>query len=110
MRKCLQYLLIFLVRGYQIFISIPLHALTGPFGGCRFEPTCSQYFIEAVLIHGPLKGAAMGIWRICRCNPWGGQGCDPVPGWEEYVEKNPDSAYIGRRKKNRSSAPCQHQH
>lgn len=55
--------------------------------------------MEAILVHGPLKGLRMGIWRVLRCQPWGGQGFDPVPGWEEYVEKNPDAAYIGRRKK-----------
>lgn len=105
MRKVPEKILILLVRFYQIFISAPLHFLTGPFGGCRFEPTCSQYFIEAVLVHGPLKGTGMGVWRIMRCQPWGGEGLDPVPGWEEYVEKNPGAAYIGRRKR---ASSCSH--
>jgi len=39
----------------------------------------------------------MGLLRILRCNPWGGQGYDPPPGWEEYVAKHPDAAYVGRR-------------
>ena len=94
----LQRTLIGAARFYQIFISAPLHFFTGPLGGCRFEPTCSQYFIEAVLVHGPIKGAALGLWRVMRCQPWGGQGDDPVPGWEEYVEKNASAVYVGRRK------------
>ncbi len=90
-------ILIFLVRVYQVVISPPLHFLTGPFSGCRFSPTCSQYFIDAVVVNGPFKGVLQGVWRIFRCNPWGGQGYDPPPGWEEYVAKNPSAAYVGRR-------------
>lgn len=68
-----------LVRFYQIAISVPLHALAGSRSGCRFTPTCSQYFIEALEIHGAWKGSLLGIWRILRCNPWGKTGYDPVP-------------------------------
>ncbi|MBP3839159.1 MAG: membrane protein insertion efficiency factor YidD [Prevotella sp.] len=46
---------------------------------CRFQPTCSAYAIEALKKHGPLKGLWLAIWRILRCNPWGGSGYDPVP-------------------------------
>lgn len=89
--------LILFVRFYQVIISPPLHFIAGPLGGCRFFPTCSQYFIDAVTVNGPLKGAWQGGLRILRCNPWGGQGYDPPPGWEEYVAKHPDAAYVGRR-------------
>ncbi|MGC4003739.1 MAG: membrane protein insertion efficiency factor YidD [Pirellulales bacterium] len=44
---------------------------------CRFSPTCSQYMIDAVRKHGVVRGVTKGIWRICRCNPWGGSGYDP---------------------------------
>lgn len=46
---------------------------------CRYTPTCSQYGIEAIKKHGPLKGGWLTIKRFARCNPWGGHGHDPVP-------------------------------
>lgn len=63
--------LILPVRLYQITLS--------PFLGnwCRFQPSCSNYFIQAVRKYGPLKGAGKGAWRILRCNPFGGHGYDP---------------------------------
>ncbi|MCH5318461.1 MAG: membrane protein insertion efficiency factor YidD [Paramuribaculum sp.] len=67
------HLIIFPVRIYQIVISPLLPA------SCRFYPTCSQYTIEAVKKHGPLKGSYYAIKRILRCHPWGGSGYDPVP-------------------------------
>lgn len=67
------WLLIQPIRFYQRFIS----PLTPP--TCRFTPTCSHYAIEAIRKHGPFKGLALAVWRILRCNPWGGSGYDPVP-------------------------------
>ena len=46
---------------------------------CRHIPTCSNYMIEAIDKHGSIKGTYLGIKRICRCNPWGSSGHDPVP-------------------------------
>lgn len=46
---------------------------------CRFTPTCSQYALEALKKHGPIKGTWLAVKRIARCNPWGGSGYDPVP-------------------------------
>lgn len=46
---------------------------------CRYTPTCSQYAIEALRKHGPVKGTWLAIRRIMRCHPWGGHGYDPVP-------------------------------
>ena len=46
---------------------------------CRYTPTCSQYFIEALQIHGVIKGSWLGIKRILRCHPWSKSGYDPVP-------------------------------
>lgn len=61
------------IRFYQRCIS----PFTPP--SCRFTPTCSQYAIEALRKHGPIKGLLLSVWRILRCNPWGGSGYDPVP-------------------------------
>ena len=69
----MKFILISLIRFYQRFIS----PLTPP--ACRFTPTCSQYTLEAIQKYGALKGTWLGIKRICRCNPWGGSGYDPVP-------------------------------
>jgi putative membrane protein insertion efficiency factor len=65
------WLLIVAVRGYQLGVS--------PFIGprCRFQPTCSQYFIEAVRKYGAIRGGWRGLCRIGRCHPWGGSGYDP---------------------------------
>lgn len=46
---------------------------------CRYKPSCSEYFIEALQVHGVIKGSILGIKRILRCHPWGGSGYDPVP-------------------------------
>lgn len=47
---------------------------------CRFTPSCSAYAWEALGRHGILRGGWLTVWRILRCNPWGGCGDDPVPG------------------------------
>ena len=46
---------------------------------CRYTPTCSQYAIEALRLHGPLRGSWLAIRRSLSCHPWGGSGYDPVP-------------------------------
>ncbi len=71
--KSLVWILILPIRFYQIAIS----PLLGP--SCRFTPTCSEYARQALVKHGPIKGLYLAIWRILRCNPWGGSGYDPVP-------------------------------
>lgn len=48
-------------------------------GACRFTPTCSEYAMQALRRYGLLKGGWLALWRILRCNPWGGSGYDPVP-------------------------------
>lgn len=70
--KCQQFV-IFIVKVYKKLIS--------PFlpSACRFQPTCSEYMIQAIQVHGLCKGIYLGIKRILRCNPWGGSGYDPVP-------------------------------
>jgi putative membrane protein insertion efficiency factor len=69
----------FLIRAYQVTISPALSWLGGPGSGCRFQPTCSRYFLEAVEKHGVMHGSWLGMRRLGRCHPWGGTGYDPVP-------------------------------
>ena len=64
-------LVILAVRCYQWTIS----PLLGPC--CRFEPTCSAYFIESVKKHGTIRGMFFGVRRITRCHPWHPGGYDP---------------------------------
>ena len=70
-------ILIKLIRFYQVAIS--------PWLGknCRYQPTCSQYMLEALKVYGLYKGVFLGIKRILSCHPWGGSGYDPVPHKEE---------------------------
>ncbi|MBQ1396212.1 MAG: membrane protein insertion efficiency factor YidD [Eubacterium sp.] len=71
--KFVSFIMIKLIRFYQVFIS-PLTP-----GVCRYTPTCSAYFIEALQKYGPIKGSYLGIKRILRCHPWHPGGYDPVP-------------------------------
>ena len=73
LNRVLSTVIISLVRGYQIFIS----PLLLP-GKCRFVPTCSQYFIQAVEKYGPFKGSALGIRRILKCHPVHEGGYHPL--------------------------------
>ena len=70
---------VLLVRAYQLTLSPAKTALFGPAGHCRFEPSCSQYAIEAWQTHGAVAGSWLATKRVCRCHPWGGCGDDPVP-------------------------------
>lgn len=65
-------LMILIIRGYKLFIS-PILPPT-----CRFTPTCSTYFIEALEKYGLLKGTYLGIKRILRCHPGNPGGYDPL--------------------------------
>jgi uncharacterized protein len=66
------YILIFLIKSYQ-----KISPLWG--GRCRFYPTCSQYSIDALSMHGLSKGSLLVLWRIFRCHPMCAGGLDPVP-------------------------------
>jgi len=61
------------IRFYQRFISAGLPAR------CRYAPTCSAYAVEALQVHGPVKGLVLATWRLLRCNPWSAGGVDHVP-------------------------------
>jgi uncharacterized protein len=62
-----------LIRGYQVAIS-PLFPAS-----CRFYPSCSEYAIEAVKIHGVRIGSGLTLKRLCKCHPWNPGGIDLVP-------------------------------
>ena len=72
-KKILIFPFVLLIRIYQNAIS-PFTPST-----CRFEPTCSSYFIEALKVHGLIYGTFLGTKRILSCHPWGKSGYDPVP-------------------------------
>lgn len=75
----MKFLVKVLVRFHQWVVAPLLHWLGGPGTGCRFEPSCSRYFLAAVEAHGVWRGGWLGLRRIARCHPWGGSGYDPVP-------------------------------
>ena len=66
-------LLVLILRGYQILLS--------PMMGqkCRFYPTCSNYAIEAIRLHGAARGSLLAARRVCKCHPWHEGGVDLVP-------------------------------
>ncbi len=66
-------LLTLLLRFYQVAIS----PMLGP--RCRFYPSCSNYAIEALRVHGAARGSWLAVSRVCRCHPWNAGGVDPVP-------------------------------
>lgn len=74
-------ILLALIRFYRTAISpyTPNH--------CKYIPTCSQYGLEAIERFGALKGTALTIWRILRCNPFSKGGYDPVPEKKKKVRK-----------------------
>lgn len=87
--------LIWLIRGYKIFLS--------PVVGqhCRYTPTCSTYAIEALQKHGAIKGTWLAAKRLVSCNPWHEAGYDPVPGT--------DLKYEADKKSTENSKEC-HKH
>ena len=66
-----------LIRAYQLLLAPVL----GP--NCRYQPSCSDYALEAITQHGALRGGRFAVRRILRCHPWGGSGYDPVPGLDD---------------------------
>jgi hypothetical protein len=69
----IKYLIIGLIRGYQLLISSWLPPR------CRFTPSCSQYAISAFSKYGIIRGFCLTIKRLLRCHPWGSSGFDPLP-------------------------------
>lgn len=65
-------ILVALVRAYQA-------ARCGRPSPCRFQPSCSEYAVEAITFHGGVRGSVLALRRLSRCRPLGGRGFDPVP-------------------------------
>jgi putative membrane protein insertion efficiency factor len=70
-RSAAAQVLVFGVRMYQVCLRPVLPSV------CRFYPSCSEYFIQAVELYGPWRGAWRGVRRLCRCHPWHPGGYDP---------------------------------
>ncbi len=66
------------LRGAVLVYRYTLSAWLGQ--GCRFRPTCSEYALDAIALHGAARGGWLALRRLARCQPWGGSGWDPVPG------------------------------
>jgi putative membrane protein insertion efficiency factor len=74
-----QHIIIGLIKAYRLILSPAQQLLFGRLAGCRFEPSCSRYGLEAVQTHGACVGSWLALRRILRCHPWGACGHDPVP-------------------------------
>ena len=68
----MQRIVIGMLQGYKLFVSPLLPS------ACRYYPTCSEYMMDAVRLHGVLKGTWMGMKRLGRCHPFHEGGHDPV--------------------------------
>jgi putative membrane protein insertion efficiency factor len=66
-------LLVWLLRGYQLLVSPMLGQ------NCRFYPSCSHYAVEALQVHGTVRGSWLALRRLGRCHPWNDGGVDRVP-------------------------------
>ncbi len=64
---------VLLIRAYQVIVRPLL------IGTCKFFPTCSEYAVEALQIHGLVRGSVLAVRRLCRCHPFSTGGIDPVP-------------------------------
>ncbi|HYL58952.1 MAG TPA: membrane protein insertion efficiency factor YidD [Candidatus Acidoferrales bacterium] len=73
---------------YRAALSPIIHALNHNRPACRFEPSCSEYARDAIAEHGLARGVAMALWRVARCNPWGGHGYDPVASAQSGQARN----------------------
>ena len=82
------------VKGYRLLLSPWIGH------GCRFQPTCSAYALEALERHGGLRGTALMLRRIGRCHPWGGSGFDPVPPVRRVAAGTDDDALTGTARRD----------
>lgn len=81
----LKKLISFPLLGMVYFYKYAISPLTP--SSCRHVPTCSQYMIDSIKIHGPFIGLGLGLRRLSKCHPWGTHGYDPVPEKGKYKFK-----------------------
>jgi putative membrane protein insertion efficiency factor len=81
-----------IARGLSALIRAYQHARAGRPSPCRFFPSCSAYALEAVEVHGAVRGSALAARRLCRCHPWGAHGIDLVP--EPRHSPSPDQKVV----------------
>jgi putative membrane protein insertion efficiency factor len=74
-------ILIAVIGFYRYWLSPAVHSVFPM--GCRYRPTCSQYAMEAIAVHGAGRGGWMALKRLARCHPFAGSGFDPVPPAED---------------------------
>jgi uncharacterized protein len=80
----MRYLAIGLVRLYQLLVAPLL-----PPGSCKYHPSCSEYAIDALRVHGALRGTVLATWRLARCNPWSDGGVDYVEDQTVFTRREP---------------------
>ncbi len=82
----MKYVLIALLKAYRLVIS-PLYGNV-----CKYYPSCSAYALEAVTVHGAVKGTRLAAKRLAHCHPWSLGGYDPVPGTPAAAEWEAEQA------------------
>lgn len=85
-----RWIMVGVIKVYQWTIS----PLLGP--RCKYYPSCSNYGLEAVRRHGAVRGFALGVWRVLRCNPWSHGGIDDVPAQgQRLFRRGPSETLMG---------------
>ncbi|WP_067431308.1 membrane protein insertion efficiency factor YidD [Nocardioides jensenii] len=82
----MKYPLIWFLKAYRLLIS-PLYGQV-----CRYHPSCSAYALEAVTVHGSIRGSWLAVRRLSRCHPWAAGGYDPVPPARSAEPQAPEAA------------------
>ncbi|QLQ09105.1 MAG: membrane protein insertion efficiency factor YidD [Nocardioidaceae bacterium] len=94
----MRYPLIWFLKAYRFAIS-PLYGQV-----CRYHPTCSAYALEAVTMHGALRGTYLAARRVLRCHPWAAGGYDPVPGSDSTDAVDPERVSLQAQSNAHSDA------
>jgi putative membrane protein insertion efficiency factor len=99
MTKTINRILSFLLSLPVLFYRYSISPFLRP--SCRHVPTCSQYMLDALKIHGPITGLLLGTGRILRCRPGGTHGYDPVPLFRFRIYRPLSELFRKRERENR---------